>query len=286
VKPLAIIVKFFNEPAHLPLWLGHYGRQVGLEHCYLLDHGSDDGSQTQLGRAHVIRLPRSAQDDYKHLHLIQTFGASLLERYRYVLHVDMDEFVVADPASYASLTDYAERCTKDLVSMIGLEVQQVTGHDRDVQPDMPILAQRPHVWFNSALCKPALTSGLLDWSPGFHCMKAETVFDDLYLFHLRYFDRAIGLRRLDRSRNQPWSHPDQAGHQRMSDAAWIEMLEGFGDPARLSNHTAERGSVALDEHLAKVIASRAGREDNDYRIDLNIHSPQLWRIPERLARIF
>jgi hypothetical protein len=286
VKWLAIIVKFFNEPAHIRLWLAHYGRQVGLDNCYLLDHGSNDGSHINVGRAHVIRLPRSAQDDNKHLDLIRTYSRSLLDRYRYVLHVDMDEFVVADPAYYASLTDYAERCTKDLVSMIGLEVQNVVGRDTQLQPELPILAQRPHVWFNSALCKPALSSGLLDWSPGFHCMKAETVFDDLYLFHLRYFDREIGLRRLDRSRNQPWSHPDQAGHQRMPDAKWIEMLDGFGDPARLSNHTAERGSVALDEHLAKVIASRAGQEANDYRIDLNIHSPQLWRIPERFSTIF
>jgi hypothetical protein len=44
---------------------------------------------------------------------------------------------------------------------------------------------------------------------GFHRVNGvEPKFDDLYIFHLRYFDRDVGLRRLAKTRMQPWSHPD------------------------------------------------------------------------------
>jgi hypothetical protein len=286
VKPLAIVTKFYNEPAYLPLWLGHYGRQVGLANCYLLDHGTDDGSARALGAANVIRLIRSPQNDYHHLRVIKTMCAELLTRYRYVLHVDLDEFVVADPAAYGSLADYAARCESELISMIGLELQHIPDREAPLDPSQPILAQRRHVWFNSALCKPNFTRGPLDWSPGFHCMKADTVFDDLYLFHLRYVDRDIGLQRLHRSRSQPWSHPDQASHQRLTDERWLAMLHGFASPDRLSDITAERQSAPLRAHLDRVIESRAGRETQDYRIDLSIHSPALWRTADRFSTIF
>lgn len=286
MKPLAVLCKFYNEPAHLPLWLDHYGRQAGLENCYLLDHGTDDGSQLNTGRANVVRLQRSAQDDDRHLALIRLFSSQLLKRYRYVLHVDMDEFVVADPERHGTLTDFAASCERDVVSMIGLQLQQVPAQEPAFDMARSVLAQRRHVWFLSSMCKPALTRGPLDWSPGFHCMREPTVFDDLYLYHLRWFDRDIGLRRLHRSRNQPWSHPDQALHQRHSDEEWLVRFADFGASDRLSDIPAEQASPDVREHLDAVIASRSGREQQNYRIDLSIRGLRLWRIPERFATIF
>ena len=285
MKPLAIICKFYNEAGYLPIWLAHYRRQVGLENCYLLDHGSDDGSQGATGGANVVRLLRSPQDDNHHLDLIRRFARTLLGRYRYVLHVDIDELVVADPAHYPDLAHYAAACRHDVVSMIGLELQHVE-EEPALNPHRPVLAQRRYVWFDSAMCKPALTNRRLDWSPGFHCMPDAAPFDDLYLFHLRYADRDIGLARLQRSRAQPWSHPDQARHQRMGDADWLGLLAGFGGASRIGETRAERHDPVVAAHLERVTASRAGRESQDYRIDLGIHSAELWRVPERFAALF
>lgn len=286
MKPLAVICKFYNEPVHLPLWLGHYRRQAGLENCYLLDHGTDDGSGAAVGGAQVVRLLRLAQDDYRHLALIRLFAGELLKRYRYVLHVDMDEFAVADPARYASLTDYADRCERDVVSLIGLELQHVYDREPVFSAERKVLNQRRYAWFHSPMCKPALTRGPLDWSPGFHCMPSDTVFDGLYMFHLRYFDRDAGIRRLHRSRSQPWSHPDQAGHQRLSDEDWLRMFEGFGAAGRLSDIPADEATQEMRACLDAVIASRIGRESETYRIDLSIQGPRLWRIPDRFSEVF
>ncbi|MDD2876594.1 MAG: glycosyltransferase family 2 protein [Acidiphilium sp.] len=286
MKPLAVLCKFYNEPAYLPLWGHHYGRQAGIENCYLLDHGSDDGSQGAVGGANVVRLLRSPQNDYRHRDLIVLFTSELLKRYHYVLHVDMDEFVVADPARYPSLAAYAAQNRHPVVSMFGFELQHVVGREPNLSPDEAVLSQRRHVWFNSAMCKPALTNGPLDWSPGFHCMSSDTVFDDLYLFHLCHVDRDIGLRRLQRSRSQPWSHPDQASHQRVSDETWLATLAGYGAVARLSTHEADPASAVMRDCLDAVVASRKGREHECYRIDLNIHSQNLWLVPDRFASIF
>lgn len=286
MKPLAVICKFYDEPDLLPIWVRHYGRQVGSENCYLIDHGSDDGTQFVTERANTIRLLRSPQDDYRHLAIIQDFARELLKRYRYVLHVDADELVVADPARHRNLTDYAAACSHDVVSMIGLELQQITGSEPPLDPARPVLGQRKHVWFNSALCKPALTRGPLDWSPGFHCMPHQTVFDDLYLFHLRYFDREIGLRRLHRSRNQPWSHPGQASHQRLPDKEWLARQEGAGRREHIGNISAEQSDNNVKQRLDAVIESRVGREGQQYRIALDICGPGLWHVPERFFNIF
>ena len=32
----------YNEQAYLPIWARHYARQVGADHCYVVDHGSTD----------------------------------------------------------------------------------------------------------------------------------------------------------------------------------------------------------------------------------------------------
>lgn len=284
--PIAIIVKFFNELIKLPIWCAHYFRQVGAQNCYMFDHGSNDGSEALTSGARVIRLPRSAQDDTIHLNLVRMLAGELLPTYRYVLCVDIDEIVVADPARYESLTDYAARCQHSVVTMIGLELQHVIEREPPLDPVRPVLQQRRNVWFHGSMCKPTLTSGPLDWSPGFHCMAQAMPFDDLYLFHLRYFDRDIGLRRLFRTRNQPWSHPDQAPHQRLSDADWLALCSRFGASGRVTDIPAEMESPALAAGMQALLASRTGRERATYRIDLDIKSDQLLRVPDRFVASF
>ncbi len=53
-----MVTMAYNEATMLPLWLRHYERQVGAENCYVLDHGSSDGSTVGIN-ANLIRLPRT-----------------------------------------------------------------------------------------------------------------------------------------------------------------------------------------------------------------------------------
>ncbi len=283
--PICVICKFYDEPDMLPIWIKHYSRQVGLSNLYLIDHGTDDGSEKMAHGANIITLDRSPHDDEITVALVSKLTRELLDRYKYVLYADADEIIVADPAVYSSLTEYADLCQKPVVTTIGLEVQHVQEVHETINPNFPILRQRGYVWFNSALCKPTFTSGPVDWSPGFHCMSSATMFDDLYLFHLRYFDRRAGLRRLLRSRTQPWAHPDSGLHQRVSNDDWLSMSDGFGAWPR-SEVYAEAASERVKSRLDAFVASRASRKGERYRVDLNLLGHELWKIPSRFRDIF
>ena len=67
-KKLACVTMAHNEADMLPLWLRHYDRQVGLEACYVLDHGSNDGSTAELKGAHHLRLEYSPLDEVSPRH--------------------------------------------------------------------------------------------------------------------------------------------------------------------------------------------------------------------------
>ncbi len=45
---LAVVTMCYNEPDFLPIWLDYYRRQVPVEHLYVVDHGSDDGSTSVI----------------------------------------------------------------------------------------------------------------------------------------------------------------------------------------------------------------------------------------------
>lgn len=62
-KTLACVTMAYNEADMLPIWLKHYGRQAKPANCFVLDHGSDDGSTANLGGAHLLRLARSPLDE-------------------------------------------------------------------------------------------------------------------------------------------------------------------------------------------------------------------------------
>lgn len=106
--PLAIVTMVYNEPVFLPLWLRHYTVQAEPRHCYVIDHGSSDGSTApeQLPPGlNLVRIPRSPQDDSRRCQFMSNFCAALLVWYETVIYVDVDEILVADPALHVSLAD-------------------------------------------------------------------------------------------------------------------------------------------------------------------------------------
>jgi hypothetical protein len=275
----------YNEADLLPIWRRHYEAQVGAPHCYIVDHGSDDGSTEGLGAISVLRLPRSAQEDTRRAHAVSRLCDALLCFYDAVLHTDVDEIVVADPARFADLRAYAATMPAEAVTAIGLELVQVRALEPAIDPARPVLAQRRWVRFSSALCKPVMTRRALTWAPGFHCADTPVRFDALYLFHLRYYDLAQGLVRLGKTRTMPWAHPDAAPHQRMSDADWSAQLDGLASGPR-EDVAFDPEAAPLRTWLDAVLASREGREAGPYTIDLGLHGTALWAVPPRFRDRF
>jgi hypothetical protein len=264
----------YNEAEYLPVWLRHHARQVGAAHCHVIDHGSTDGSTE--GLRSVLRLPRSAHDDARRADFVSEYCAALLRWYDAVLFSDVDELVVL-PCAAGGLDLSA---LPEVTYAAGFNVLHVA-EEGPLDLARSIGTQRRWAWFASAMCKPVLIRRRVCWAPGFHSVDAPMALGGLTLFHLRYADRAIALRRLARTRVMPWANAAGGEHQRVSDAEFCAMLDRLERMDRVAGGF-DAGAAPLRDWLARVADSQAGREAARYRIALDIENYQLWEIPEAL----
>jgi Glycosyl transferase family 2 len=277
---VAAITMVYNEPVFLPFWTRHYARQVGADHCYVVNHGSDMPLTVPPG-VNVLRLPRSPHDDPKRAQFIASFTASLLQYYDWVIHTDVDEIVLADPHDHRDLTGYCATTALETVTAIGLDVQHVPELETPLDPGRRLGEQRGWVRFTSAMCKPVLTRRALDWAPGFHCADAPLVFDRLYLFHLHWADRAAGLARLTKTRTMPWASEAFGAHQRITDAQWAALFDGMASLPRCEPATFAPNLPPIAGWLDRTRHSMEGREGQTYTLDLAVNAAELWAIPRR-----
>ena len=282
---VAAVTMAYNEPDFAAIWARHYAAELGPRNCYVIDHGSTDGSLDNLAGINVVRIPRSPQDDPRRALFMSQFCASLLSWYGAVIHTDIDEILVADPERHASLARCCGAEARPVVNAIGFDLLHRPDQEPALSPVLPVTFQRKWLRFSSAMCKPVLIRTPVAWAPGFHSVAAPPVFGDLFLFHLRYFDLGRGLARLDRTRRQPWEAPEAGAHQRMSDEEWSAMLRAMaGLPTRRCPLTPD--GEPLRGWLQRVTQSGAGREADIYRLDLHIYGDELWRLPSRFAGRF
>ncbi len=287
--PLAIVTMVYNEPVFLPVWLRHYAAAAGAQNCFVLDHGTTDGSTAPalLRQASVLRIPRSPQNDAVRCGFVSDFCAALLSWYDAVIYVDVDELLVADPAAHGSLADLAATLRDDaVVTALGFDVIHVPDLEASLDWMQPIARQRDWLRFSSAMCKPVIVRRRVAWAPGFHCIDAPPRFGRLFLLHLRYADLRSGLARLSRTRNQAWITPQAGSHQRMPDRDWEAMLLGMARLPRRIDATLLPDDPVLAYWRDRVTDSAATRADALYRIDLHLSGDSLWRIPDRLRGLF
>ena len=280
---VAAVTMSFNEPVWARAWARHYARELGAEHCTLLDHGSDDGSADGLP-VRVRRLPRTALDEEWRAGVIAEEVRGLLRRYDAVIHTDVDEMLVADPLHYTGLLDFADAVPEPVVTAVGLDLHHLPEEEPGLDPARPIGAQREWVRFSAAMCKPVLVRRAVEWAPGFHCCDAPLVLDRLYLVHMRYADLEAGLRRLARTRALALAGPVGLEHQRVPDAEFAGMMRAI---AGLPRRDAELDPWAppLSCWLDRLRASRAFREGELYKLDLQLAGDALWRLPAEVRAL-
>jgi hypothetical protein len=275
---VAAVTMSYNEGAYLPVWGRHYARQVGADHCYVVDHGSTEALVLPPG-VNVIRIPRSPQDDLKRALFISSLVEGLLEYYDWVVHTDVDELVLADPSQFRDIPSFCQRLQNDTVTAIGLDVQHVPALEPAMDTRHALGAQRNWVRFTSAMCKPVLTRKPLVWSPGFHCADTKVSFDNLYLFHLHWADETIGMQRLEKTRTMPWRTHAFGAHQRVADAQWVKTFNGMASFDRREEISFDPDKAPLAPWLQRTKASSIGRDNDPYAIDLSINAAELWAIP-------
>ncbi|MGF9759449.1 glycosyltransferase family 2 protein [Microvirga sp. 0TCS3.31] len=285
---IAAITMVYNERLKLPLWLRHYAREVGIDSCYVVDHGSTDGSTANLGGANIIRLPRSPQNNELRTKFIGELTNSLLKYYDYVLYTDCDELLVADPRKYAGLKDYCTRVRPEYTTSIGLDVLHKTDVEGDLDPQNLISLQRSYVHYSSAMNKPNLTSTEVVWSPGFHSRQTPAVFNDIFLFHLRYVDLGHTLDRLAITRSMDWMRADAGAHQRVTDDSMVSMMRNWGNQPVVDGDpfSANYGILAAYLKEFKDAEQKSHPQQETYWVNTILFGKELLRLPAEFRGSF
>ena len=268
---VAAVSMMFNEPIWARVWVRHYARQVGLENCVILDHGSDDGSTDGLG-VRVERMRRSVLDEDSRAAVVSDCVRELLRRYDAVVHTDADELLIADPARYADLRAYA-LAAPEVTTAVGLDLQHIPDEEPALDAAERLGAQRRWVRFSAAMCKPALVRRPVRWSPGFHSCDAGREIGAAYLVHLRFADLGAGLSRLARTRALAFAREDTNPHQRVADAEFEGMIRAIAGLPRLEGDLALGGEL-VGPWLERM---RAGWIRNDGQLGLS--GDALWLLP-------
>lgn len=282
---IAIVTMVYNEPDYLPIWTKYYGQQVEARNCFVIDHGSTDRSTSELGDVNVIRIPRSPQDDPRRAAFLSKFCSALLDYYDVVLYVDIDEIAVPDPRYHKGLASFCASVSQPILNAVGVNIIHRLGHETPFSQEQGVLAQRSWVFRSSSMCKPVLIRRPVVWAPGFHSADAPAAFDNFYLFHLRWFDLDTGLRRLAKTRLMPWQFADAGGHQKVSDEDLVQQFTGFSSLS-LDDRDMDTNVEPVSTFIDAVLKSQIGRENDTFKISLDIWPDTLWRVPERFRNIF
>jgi hypothetical protein len=280
-SPLAVVTMVYNEPDFLPVWARHYRTVLGAEHCYVIDHGSDDESIAASCPLQVARLPRSPLDEHWRADLVSTLCARLLERYEVVAYTDVDELLVADPRRFNDLVGLAAATEADVLTAFGSNILEVPG-DAPIDLDRPISAQRHWARPYSSLCKPVFIRRPVRWGPGFHYADAASHFGGLYLFHIAYADNAITARR--QAKRCGVERADGHGaHHGTPPEEMVRLMKACAALPR--DPDAKLGGAAESRFVAALL--RDGRAGHGGRmIAADREPPVLWALPRWLEGCF
>jgi hypothetical protein len=280
-SPLAVVTMVYNEPDFLPVWAAHYRAAVGSEHCYVIDHGSDDGSVDASGQFNLVRLKRSPLDEVWRAALVSHMCAGLLDRYDAVAYTDVDELLVVDRRRFSNLVDLSTSTEVDVLTAFGTNMLEVRG-DAPIDLTRPITTQRRWTRPFSSLCKPALIRRPVHWSPGFHVANAPSHFGGLYLFHIAYVDNGITARRQAKRRLVPRS-PGHGAHHDTAPDDMVRLMKACADLPR--DPAATLGNAAETRFIAELL--RDGRPGHGGPVvAADREPPVLWTLPAWLDGTF
>ena len=202
---LAACTHVYNDPEFLALWERHYARFVPHAQLYVIDHGSSPAAAEVLSPAtQCVRLPRGTTDQANIAQFCNHFQRFLLTQYRWVIHVDVDELLVAEDGFDGLLARLAADTGPPRIVEPARAVDLVAHPLTEGPLDLtrPLTEQRRFLVPNAEYRKPTLVSRPTTWGPGFHyAVEAFAVVEDprLWLVHLAQADLGLSARR-----NRTW----------------------------------------------------------------------------------
>lgn len=272
---ICAITNCYNEQHNLPIWLQHYSKQLGPRSCFVIDHGSTDGSTDGLGDdVSVLKIPRSLFNDGVRANMVTDIARGLLREFDLVIYTDADELLVADPRKHATLRDFFEADQRDAYTAFGLNVVHRVDLEDALDLTQPILSQRRHVHFVSPMCKTSAVRKAVRWTGGFHGSTAAPSFGDLFLLHMRWADVGENLERLRTTRTIEWKRQNHVTYQKNSAATVLQSFLRFVEWPVI-----EDADFRFEQEVSKLLAG--ARIENDYhRLPPDVRPREMLRLPD------
>lgn len=194
-KRIAAITMARDDEFFLSRWIAYYGKQFGTENLYILLDGIDQQIPKNAGKTHITKLPysdmsRSKGDKYR-INKLTNLAHQLLKKYDIVIGCDSDEFLILDPNTKQTLTEYlSNKKINTSLSGLGLDIGQNLNTEKELDKNAPFLEQREYALLSTRYTKPVVINKPVIWGSGFHSIKHHNFHIDknLYLLHFGAID--------------------------------------------------------------------------------------------------
>lgn len=194
-KRIAAITMARDDEFFLSRWIAYYGKNLGTKNLYILLDGDDQKVPENAGDAHITKLPhmpmsRSAGDKYR-INKLSELAHKLLKKYDIVIGCDTDEFLIIDPKTKQTLSEYlSNKKINNSLSGLGLDIGQNMNTEKTLDKNAPFLEQREYALLSTRYTKPVVINKPVVWGSGFHSIKHHNFHIDknLYLLHFGAID--------------------------------------------------------------------------------------------------
>lgn len=285
---MAFVTMVRDEPFFLPRWIAHYAKLVPKAQLYILVDGFDQTLPDAALGCQIIALPRGVPGpgwDRKRWEMLADFAAGLLARFEVVVLNDVDELILADPASQTTLLAGLLRA-RDLGVISPFAVEMI--HRMDLEPlpldqSQPILGQRQFARINASYCKPCIISRAVRWTVGGHYATYPELHLDphLYLFHLRFVDHAMLI-----ARQATRQAVVGTAAQRQEDIAGSGWAKGRDEISEFLQSFQEKGAPIADDfrfewQRSRIAAGWAFDSKDGFWRHAKLHNRRTYTVPRR-----
>ena len=292
-KLLGVMTMAYQDHFFVERWYRYWSAQIGAENLYLLSHGNDPMHREIARDANVIHIPRDVgmfKFDVRRWRSMGFIASGLLEFYKWMIISDVDEIVIADPASAASVPAWLTQNFGDAltaprnISPLCLDLLHLPQEEPEkITADATILSRRRIFRPNWNYSKPLLVGAPVSYGPGGHRNTLGPRFmpADLYTLHLKFFDYDTMAETAAR-RQQLVVEAEQAGSSIDSAHSWSHTLQSYHDI--VARMTLAGEDIELREYRAAM--SKQRMKYADQYIWGKAENDKLYRIPERFAEVF
>ncbi len=185
-----------NDAVFIRKWVDYYGAELGRKNLFIILDGHDQEMPKGCEGANAIFLPKVhaqlVKAERRRARVMSHFAAGLLYHYDMVIGVDIDEFVVVDPALGQTLAEYLSTLPpRASHSSLGMDVGQHISTESRADFSNPLLSQRKFAMLSSRYSKPSILMKPVTWGSGMHRIKGHNfkIDQNLYLFHFGMVDQ-------------------------------------------------------------------------------------------------